>query len=129
MSSFAEETSTDSSNSDSEDDPTQDCPVCFTVHHGKNGEIIESLGRCSKFRNMDPKTKAKVIRRSKYCPRCLRFKDPESHKHGSCSWADSRLNICYKHDKPTTSHHPILCNTLNRDKRGKEDEENKAEEE
>ena len=130
MGNFADETSTDSSKSDSDDEnPTQDCPICFTVHRSKTGEIIESLGRCSKFRFMDPKMKAKVIRRTKYCPRCLRFKDPESHQHDSCSWADSRNLICYKHDTPTTSHHPILCNTPKRDKRGKEGEENKGEEE
>ena len=125
----ADNTATDSSSSDSEESSTQDCPICYTTHRNKSGDIIESLARCSKFRFMDPKTKAKVIRRTKFCPRCLKFKDPESHRHDSCSWADSRNLICYKHDIPTTSHHPILCNTLNRDKRGKESEETKAEDE
>ena len=83
---------------------------------------------------MEPKTKAKVLRRTKYCPRCLKVKDPETHKYDTCSWADSKLLICYKHDKPTTSHHPILCFSPSqlgptRDKRGKQGEETKAEDE
>ena len=134
MENFDNDSATDSSTSDSEDSSSQDCPICFTIHRNKNGDIIESLGRCSKFRFMEPKTKAKVLRRTKYCPRCLKVKDPETHKYDTCSWADSKLLICYKHDKPTTSHHPILCFSPSqlgptRDKRGKQGEETKAEDE
>ena len=129
MGNFHDDSASDNSKSDSDEDLDHDCPICYTVHYSKEGTALKALSRCPRFKYMDIKTKNKVVKRTKYCPRCLRFKDPESHQDGDCSWASSRNLICYRHDTPSNTHHPILCTDYRSTQQRSKDEENKAEDE
>ena len=100
----------DDDNKDDNDDASSDCPICFEEHLTKTGTVLKSLSRCPKFWRRDPKMKHKVIKKSKYCQLCFRFKDPDSHLDGLCQWAQDRPDlIYYMHAEPEDDHHPLLC--------------------
>ena len=105
-----DEDSSSSSNSDDDNDDSSDCPICYVQHLDKKGRVLMALSRCPKFWRMDTNMKHKVIKRSKHCMLCLRYKDPGTHSDGNCQWAQDRPDlICYMHEEPEDDHHPLLC--------------------
>ena len=100
---------TDDDDDNDDDDDLSDCPICYYPHLDQHGTVLKSLSRCPKFKRMDVKTKHKVIKKADYCKLCLRSNDPDSHMDGICEWAEDRNLVCYEHENPDNSHHPLLC--------------------
>ena len=97
------------------DTSSPNCPICLTVHKDKNDVVLQSLSRCPKFKGLDVKTRNSIVKSNDYCRRCLRAKDSEGHQDNYCKWATERNHACHNHDPPSTSHHPMLCNSPPKD--------------
>ena len=87
------------------------CPLCRVVHKDQQNRPLHSLGRCLKFQQLAVSERQSTIKRLNYCSRCLRDKNHFPHNNNTCQLSDEKGLACKNHLIPSTSHHPLLCNS------------------
>ena len=82
------------------------CPACGSSHHVLNGNQVQSLSACNKFKSMPVEERFKLCGDNHICKRCLCSTKDGNHANG-CKKSKEENQRCKKCHVST--HHELLC--------------------
>ena len=82
------------------------CPACSAPHHNLDGDQVQTMSACRKFKAMPIEDRYKLCVNNNICKRCLASTSDGNHSNG-CKVSKMSNQQCSKCNSKT--HHELLC--------------------